>query len=270
MTTGRTCQQVHRHREERSDEAIQESSGRGPSPPGLLRSARNDGFGLPRGLFGCGTLRDGAGEPLRPGGLALTRELIDRAGFHAGETVADIGCGLGASTRLLRDRGVAAIGVDLLAPFDAGARGEAPPLVVADAARLPFADDSLDGVLAECSLSLTADRALVLAEWRRALRPGGRLALSDVYCRDGGGAGRIATREALCADLAAAGFRVEAFEDRSEALKSWAARFIFRFGSLDPLWGDGCAADPGSAGKARLGYALLVAAKSGQRAPAGG
>ena len=33
------------------------------------------------GLFGCGTLRDGAGEPLRPGGLALTRELIDRAGF---------------------------------------------------------------------------------------------------------------------------------------------------------------------------------------------
>jgi arsenite methyltransferase len=141
------------------------------------------------GLFGCGTLRDGAGEPLRPGGLALTRELIDRAGFRAGETVADVGCGLGASTRLLRDRGVAAIGVDLLAPFDAGARGEAPPLVVADAARLPFADDSLDGVLAECSLSLTADRALVLAEWRRALRRGGRLALSDVYRRDGGGAG---------------------------------------------------------------------------------
>ena len=146
------------------------------------------------GMFGCGSLRDGAGEPLRPGGLALTRELIDRAGFRAGETVADIGCGLGASTRLLLDRGVAAIGVDLVVPSDAGARGEAPPLVVADAARLPFADDSLDGVLSECSLSLTADRERTLAEWFRKLRRGGRLALSDVYRRDRrrGGADRDA------------------------------------------------------------------------------
>jgi SAM-dependent methyltransferase len=223
------------------------------------------------GLFGCGSLRDGAGEPLRPGGLALTRELIDRAAFRAGDTVADVGCGLGASTRLLRHRGVAAIGVDLVAPSAAGARGETAPFVVADAARLPFADASLDGVLSECSLSLTADRALALAEWRRTLRRGGRLALSDVYRRDDdGGKGRIATREALCADVAAAGFRVECFEDRSAALKSWVARFVFEFGSLDALWGGDCAVERGSAGKARLGYALLIAAKSGERAPAGG
>ena len=75
------------------------------------------------GLFGCGALRDGAGEPLRPGGLALTRELIDRADFRAGDTVADVGCGLGASTRLLRDRGVVAIGVDVVVPSEAAARG---------------------------------------------------------------------------------------------------------------------------------------------------
>lgn len=222
------------------------------------------------GLFGSGALRDGAGEPLRPGGLALTRELVDRADFRAGDTVADVGCGLGASTRLLRDRGVAAIGVDVAVPSDAGARGEAPPFVVADAARLPFADESLDGVLSECSLSLTADRALTLAEWRRTLRRGGRLALSDVYRRDGGGAGRIATREALCADVAAAGLRLDWFEDRSEALKSWAAQFIFAFGSLDRLWGGGCALESGSDGRARLGYALLIAVQSGDRAPAGG
>lgn len=220
------------------------------------------------GLFGCGALRDGAGEPLRPGGLALTRELIDRAGFRAGDRVADVGCGLGASTRLLRDRGVAAIGVDVVAPSDPGAGGETPPFVVADAARLPFADESLDGVLSECSLSLTADRAETLAEWRRALRRGGRLALSDVYRRDGE-AGRIATREALCADVVAAGFQVDWFADRSEALKAWAARFIFAFGSLDVLWGGGCVGDGGSNGKG-LGYALLTAAKSDGRAPAGG
>ena len=222
------------------------------------------------GLFGCGTLRDGAGEPLRPGGLSLTRELIDRAGFRAGDTVADVGCGLGESTRLLSDRGVAAIGVDLFVPSDAGACGAAAPFVVADAARLPFADESLDGVLSECSLSLTADRALALAEWRRALRRGGRLALSDVYCRDDDGGGRIATGETLRADVAAAGFRIECFEDRSEALKSWAARFIFAFGSLEAPWGGDCRLERGSSGKVRLGYALLIAAKSGERAPAGG
>jgi SAM-dependent methyltransferase len=222
------------------------------------------------GLFGCGALRDGAGEPLRPGGLALTRELIDRADFQAGDTVADVGCGLGASTRLLRERGVAAIGVDVVVPFGADGRDDAPPFVVADAARLPFADESLDGVLSECSLSLTADRARTLAEWRRALRLGGRLALSDVYRRDAGGAGRIATREALCADVAAAGYRVDRFEDRSDALKSWAARFIFAFGSLDALWGGDYAVEGGSGGKARLGYALLIATKSGDVTPAGG
>jgi arsenite methyltransferase len=221
-------------------------------------SARNE-------LFGCGALRDDAGEPLRPGGLALTRDLIDRAGFRAGDRVADVGCGLGASTRLLCERGVAASGGAGGAPDVAGPHGEAAPFVVADAARLPFADESLDGVLSECSLSLTADRALALAEWRRALRRGGRLALSDVYRRDGGGAGRIATRKALCADVAAAGFRIDAFEDHSEALKGWAARFIFAFGSLEPLWGGAC-----SVGDARLGYAVLVATKSGDRSPAGG
>jgi ubiquinone/menaquinone biosynthesis C-methylase UbiE len=222
------------------------------------------------GLFGCGALRDGAGEPLRPGGLTLTRALIDRAGFRAGDRVADVGCGLGESTRLLLERGVAAIGVDLIVPSAVGARSAALPFVVADAARLPFADDSLDGVLAECSLSLTADCGPTLAEWRRALRPDGRLALSDVYRRDGGGAGRIASREALCAEVAAAGFRIECFEDRSESLKGWVARFIFQFGSLDPLWGGGCAVEQSPASKARLGYALLIAAKSGERAPAGG
>jgi SAM-dependent methyltransferase len=202
--------------------------------------------------------------------LALTRELIDRAEFRAGGTVADVGCGLGASVRLLRERGVAAIGVDIVVPPDAGARSEAAPFVVADAARLPFADESLDGVLSECSLSLTADRALTLAEWRRAVRRGGRLALSDVYRRDGDGAGRIASREALCADVASAGFQVVWFEDRSPALKRWAAQFIFAFGSLDRLWGGGRPVESGSGDKVRLGYALLIAAKSDVRAPVGG
>ena len=75
------------------------------------------------GLFGCGRLADRDGEPLRPGGLALTEALIELAGFGPGDRVADVGCGLGASTRLLIRRGVAAVGVDV----DAEAGGRAGP-----------------------------------------------------------------------------------------------------------------------------------------------
>ena len=76
---------------------------------------------------------------------------------------------------------------------------------------LPFADASLDGLIAECVLSTLADPARALAEWRRALKPGGRLALSDVYSRAAADGGRLATREKLCQRLIAAGFRVERF-----------------------------------------------------------
>jgi SAM-dependent methyltransferase len=223
------------------------------------------------GLYGCGRLRDGEGAPLRPGGLALTEALVELAGFCAGETVADVGCGLGASTRLMRRLGVAAIGVDLVIPA-AAANDDALPFVAADGARLPFADASLDGVLCECGLSAMADRAPALAEWRRALRSGGRLALSDVYSRaaDAGGAGRVATREALISAVAAAGFGVARFEDRSEVLKRWAAQFIFQYGSLGALWGDAGGCECGAARKAALGYFVMIAVKPGEPSPKGG
>jgi ubiquinone/menaquinone biosynthesis C-methylase UbiE len=223
------------------------------------------------GLYGCGGLRDGEGAPLRPGGLALTEALVDLAGFHVGETVADVGCGLGASTRLMRRLGVAAIGVDLVDSV-AGEDRDAPPFVVADGARLPFADASLDGVLCECSLSTMADRAQALVEWRRALRSGGRLALSDVYSRaaDGPGAGRVATRAALLSAVAAAGFRVARFEDRSEVLKRWAAQFIFQYGSLEALWGGAGGCECAAARLAALGYFLMIAVKPGEPSAKGG
>jgi demethylmenaquinone methyltransferase/2-methoxy-6-polyprenyl-1,4-benzoquinol methylase len=48
-----------------------------------------------------------------------------------------------------------------------------------DARRLPFADSSFDGVFMSFTLELfdSVDRATVLAECRRVLRPGGRLAI---------------------------------------------------------------------------------------------
>jgi SAM-dependent methyltransferase len=204
-------------------------------------------------LAGSGRLVDGDGVALRPGDAALTRGLAALAGFRAGDRVADIGCGRGISAALLRAEGIDVIGVDRDATVVAEAGGSA---LVADATALPFADATLDGVLAECVLSLL-DRPLALTEWARVLRPGAALALADLYARAEPGA--FASAAEITGRLADAGLVVEHHEDRSGLLASFVGRFVFAHGSLAALWGDCVSAE--AARRARPGYGLWIARK---------
>ena len=61
---------------------------------------------------------------------------------------------------------------------------------------LPFDDDSFDAVISNGVINLCADKRRVFAEAARVLRPGGRLALSDIVTDR-----QIATRTACQADL---------------------------------------------------------------------
>ena len=225
------------------------------------------------GLFGSGLVCDGEGEPLGPGGCAVTEELVNGAGFAAGDRVADIGCGQGRSVAFMAARGISAFGIDA----DPGplrvARDRVPGVLVqARGNALPFCDGALDGVLSECVLSVMPDQAATLAEWARVLRPGGRLALADVYARNPAPdatacarAGGIRSATQLQSLVAAAGLVVTRFEDRSDRLRTWVGRFIFQYGSLEALWGD--AATVRAMRAVAPGYCLAIAVRPARPAP---
>jgi ubiquinone/menaquinone biosynthesis C-methylase UbiE len=221
------------------------------------------------GLLGSGLVRSADGEPLRPGGLALTEQLLEWAEFAPGDVVVDVGCGQGASVELMRRRGLRPIGIDAAAaPIETAARRTQAALVVAAGSALPFRAACCDGLLSECSLSVIGRRRQTLADWWRVLRPGGRLIMSDIYRRANGGGvastpelSMMAPAPAIVQDVTAVGFRVVRFEDRSDVLKSWAARFIFAYGSLDALWQECCGGTAGAVHAMAPGYFVMLAVK---------
>jgi ubiquinone/menaquinone biosynthesis C-methylase UbiE len=97
--------------------------------------------------------------------------------------VLDVACGTGANFRYLGD--VDVVGVDLSPAMLAGARrtadrlGRSATLLRADAARLPFPDDSFDSVVSALSTCTFPDPVAALREMARVCRPGGSIRLLE-------------------------------------------------------------------------------------------
>lgn len=132
------------------------------------------------------------GESWHPGGLALTRALAKEIGLARNDYVLDVACGRGASALMLAQVFKCRVkGVDASATAIDQARREAcryrlESLVdfdEGDATRLAFPAATFSAVFCECATSLFTDRRSGLSELARVLRPGGRLALSDVTFR---------------------------------------------------------------------------------------
>ena len=170
------------------------------------------------------------------------------AALRPGETVVDLGSGAGFDCFLAaRQVGPTGrvIGVDMTHEMLKKARDNAAKVGAANVEfrlgeieHLPVADNTADAVISNCVINLSPDKRQVFREAFRVLKPGGRLAVSDVIetaplpdsffcdpqlmCSCVAG---VATKDETEAWLAAAGFvdiRVEEKPESRDLIRDWA------------------------------------------------
>lgn len=112
-------------------------------------------------------------------GLERRLDIIRRDVPLEGRRILDIGCGVGAFVRRLREFSTEVCGVDIDREHVARGAQEVPGLALAVGEHLPFAADTFDVVLLHEVLEHVTDDEATLRETRRVLRPEGR---AVVFC----------------------------------------------------------------------------------------
>jgi arsenite methyltransferase len=194
------------------------------------------------------------GESYHPGGAPLSRRLADRLALRPGDRVLDVAAGIGTTGLLLAaERDVDVIGIDLGASQVARARRRAADagldrrarFEVGDAERLPVDDAGFDAAVCECAFCTFPDKHTAATELARALRPGGRVGITDVWLDPGrldpelqGLAGRVACLadarpiDEVCGILERAGLTVTHVERHDQALVETIDRVATRLRAL--------------------------------------
>jgi arsenite methyltransferase len=171
------------------------------------------------------------------------------ARLQPGEIVLDLGSG-GGFDCFLAARQVGAqgrvIGVDMTAEMISRARGNADKLKLSNVEfrlgeieHLPVADATVDVVISNCVINLSPDKRTVFREALRTLRPGGRLAISDVVATSAlteeergnlalytgcvAGAASIAEVQDMLRSAGFVDIQVEVIEASREVIRDWVA-----------------------------------------------
>ncbi|MBP6581945.1 MAG: arsenite methyltransferase [Chromatiaceae bacterium] len=170
------------------------------------------------------------------------------AALRPGEVVADLGAGGGIDAFLAaREVGAAGrvIGIDMTPDMVSKARHNAErggfanvEFRLGEIEYLPLADASVDVILSNCVINLSPDKPQVFREAFRVLKPGGRLAISDVVAtaelppewRDDpklhsgcmAGAARIEDLEALLTKAGFTRIAIQPKDQSREFIRDWA------------------------------------------------
>ncbi len=169
------------------------------------------------------------------------------ASLRPGQTVLDLGSGGGfdcfLAARKVGEEG-RVIGVDMTPEMLSKARANAErgrldnvEFRLGEIERLPLADGSVDVILSNCVINLSPDKPAVFREAYRVLRPGGRLAVSDVvaageipaellekaeyYSACITGAASVDDLESMIAEAGFVEIRIRPREESRELIRRW-------------------------------------------------
>lgn len=234
-------------------------------------------------FFNVSLNTEGGFHTNRPGGMKLTRQVLELIHLPPGAHILDVACGTGATLDYLeRQLNYHAIGLDSSGGMLRLAQrsNQRFAIVIADGVSIPLAAYSQDAVMIECAFHLAGNSSSITKEIWRVLKPQGMLIISDIYIRE--------VRDSSILDLLShsqclsnlltfqeiqdimidAGFEVSSWQDQARVFKEWMMSKVFELGSLQEFYRrllgeQACGNEDADMmhTKVKLGYYLMVAQK---------